>query len=216
MDMRQMTPMGRDIEKGSFAIIDEEVQEHQWGTEEWQVVRRIIHSTADFEFNHLARIHREAIDAGVKALQSGCNIITDVDMIRIGLSQSRLQQYGCRSHCFISDEDVIASAKKVNSTRATAAMKKAHSRGLLDGSIIVVGNAPTALLEVLKMVENNLIHPALIIGVPVGFVSAEESKDQTEQGKTPYIITKGRKGGSTIGVAIVHALFYIASDRESL
>lgn len=213
MDMRQMTPMGREIEKGSFAIIDEEVADNNWDHEQWQVVRRIIHSTADFEFNHLAKIHKDAIDSGVKAIQSGCNIVTDVDMIRIGLSQSRLEQYGCKSHCFISDQDVIDQAKKVNSTRAIAAMGKAQSLGLLDGSIIAVGNAPTALLEVLRMVESGLINPALIVGVPVGFVSAEESKDQAEVGQAPYIITKGRKGGSTIAVAIVHALFYIASDR---
>ncbi len=214
-DMRQLTELGRQIEDSSFSIIDAEAAPHQLGPEEWQVVRRVIHSTADFEYQELMALHPEAINAGVAALESGANIIVDVNMISSGLSQQRLAQYGCKVHCFIADEDVIATAKANNSTRAIESIKKAHQLGLLDGAIVAIGNAPTALLETARHVVAGVAKPALVIGVPVGFVSAAESKDEITRHDVPYIISRGRKGGSPIAVAIIHALMYLSAGRQA-
>jgi precorrin-8X/cobalt-precorrin-8 methylmutase len=211
-DMRQMTAMGRNIEDGSFAIIDREAGPHEFGASEWQVVRRVIHATADFEFKELMRFHPEAVRTGIDALRRGCPIVVDVKMITAGLNEDRLKAYGCSTHCFISDSDVIAAAKEANSTRAIEAMGKAHRGGLLDGAIIAVGNAPTALLETARLVEEAGARPALVIGVPVGFVSAAESKEAALRLRTPYIVARGRKGGSTIAVAIIHALLLLSTE----
>jgi precorrin-8X/cobalt-precorrin-8 methylmutase len=213
-DMRQMTALGRSIEDGSFAIIDQEAGPHDFGPAEWQVVRRVIHATADFEFKTLMRFHPGAIEAGVAALRAGCPILVDVKMITAGLSEERLATYGCAVHSFISDEDVIAAAKAANSTRAIEAMRKAHRLGLLDGSIVAVGNAPTALLEVARLVREQGARPALVIGVPVGFVSAAESKEVTLELPLPFIVARGRKGGSSIAVAIIHALLLLSTEAR--
>ncbi|ALA58019.1 precorrin-8X methylmutase [Nitrospira moscoviensis] len=213
-DMRQMTALGRSIEDGSFAIIDHEAGAHDFEPAEWQVVRRVIHATADFEFKTLMRFHPDAVRAGVAALRSGCPLLVDVKMIAAGLNEERLSAYGCRVHSFISDEDVIATAKANNSTRAVEAMRKAHRLNLLNGAIVAIGNAPTALLEVARLIREEAAKPALVIGVPVGFVSAAESKDVTLELPTPFIVAQGRKGGSPIAVAIIHALLLL-STKES-
>jgi len=214
-DIRQMTALGRSIEDGSFAVIDREAGPHEFGPAEWQVVRRVIHATADFEFKTLMRFHPEAIRAGVAALRSGCPILVDVKMIAAGLSEERLAAYGCVVHSFISDEDVVAAAKAANSTRAIESMRKAHRLGLLDGSIVAIGNAPTALLEVLRLVREQSARPALVIGVPVGFVSAVESKAAAVELDAPFIIAQGRKGGSSIAVAIIHALLALSAEART-
>ncbi len=211
-DMRQMTALGRSIEDGSFAIIDQEVGPHDWSLREWQVVRRVIHATADFEFKHLMQFHPNAVDSGIQALRSGCPIIVDVKMITAGLNEDRLAAYGCRVHSYISDDDVIQIAKANNSTRGIESMRKAHQLGKLDGAIVAIGNAPTALLEIVRLVEKEGARPALVIGVPVGFVSAAESKEAALTLPTPYIVTQGRKGGSSIAVAIVHALLLLSTE----
>ncbi|MDE3019783.1 MAG: precorrin-8X methylmutase [Nitrospirota bacterium] len=212
--MRQMTALGRSIEDGSFAIIDREAGSHDFAPAEWEVVRRVIHATADFEFKTLMRFHADAIRAGVAALQGGCPLLVDVKMIMAGLNEERLSAYGCTVHSFISDEDVIATAKANNSTRAIEAMRKAHRLNLLNGAVVAIGNAPTALLEVARLIREEAARPALIIGVPVGFVSAAESKDVTLELPTPFIVARGRKGGSPIAVAIIHALLLL-STREA-
>jgi precorrin-8X/cobalt-precorrin-8 methylmutase len=145
-DMRQMTARGRGIEDDSFAIIDAEVGAHDFPPAEWQVVRRVIHATADFEFKSLMRFSADAIASGTGALRAGCPVVVDVKMIAVGLNEERLASYGCAVHGFISDADVIADAKAKNSTRAIEAMGKAHRLGLLAGAVVAVGNAPTALL----------------------------------------------------------------------
>jgi precorrin-8X/cobalt-precorrin-8 methylmutase len=211
-DMRQMTALGRSIEDGSFAIIDQEVGPHDWSLREWQVVRRVIHATADFEFKHLMRFHSDAVSSGIQALRSGCPIIVDVKMITAGLNEDRLAAYGCRVHSYISDDDVIQVAKANNSTRGIEAMRKARQLGKLDGAIVAIGNAPTALLEIVRLVEEEGARPGLVIGVPVGFVSAAESKDAALTLPTPYIVAQGRKGGSSIAVAIVHALLLLSTE----
>jgi precorrin-8X/cobalt-precorrin-8 methylmutase len=214
-DMRQMTAMGRGIEDGSFAIIDREAGPHEFGAGEWQIVRRVIHATADFEFKQLMRFHPDAVRNGINALRRGSPIIVDVKMISAGLNEDRLKAYGCSTHCFISDEDVIARAKAANSTRAIEAMRKARRGGLLDGAIVAIGNAPTALLETVRLAEEEGARPALVIGVPVGFVSAAESKEAALRLPTPYIVARGRKGGSSIAVAIIHALLLLSVEASA-
>lgn len=214
-DMRQMTAFGRSIEDGSFAIIDQEAGAHHFGPAEWQVVRRVIHATADFEFKTLMRFHPDAIRAGVAALQGGCPLLVDVKMIAAGLNEERLSSYGCTIHSFISDEDVIATAKANNSTRAIEAMRKAHRLNLLNGAVVAIGNAPTALLELARLIREEAARPALIIGVPVGFVSAAESKDVTLGLPIPSIVARGRKGGSPIAVAIIHALLLLSAKEPA-
>jgi precorrin-8X/cobalt-precorrin-8 methylmutase len=212
--MRQMTSLGRGIEDKSFAIIDDEAGAHGYPAPEWQVVRRIIHATADFEFKSLARFHPRAIEAGVRALRSGATVLVDVRMIEAGLNADRLRAYGCAVVNYISDEDVIATAKANDSTRAIEAMRKAHRFGKLDGSIVAIGNAPTALLEVVRLVRDEGARPALVIGVPVGFVSAAESKSAALGLSVPFIVTEGRKGGSPIAVAILHALLLLSAEAS--
>jgi precorrin-8X/cobalt-precorrin-8 methylmutase len=213
-DMRQMTALGRSIEDGSFAIIDQEAGVHGFTPEQWQVVRRVIHATADFEFKDLMRFHADAVQAGIGALRGGCPIVVDVKMISAGLNEARLNAYGCAMHCFISDDDVIAAAKNANSTRAIEAMRKALRTGVLNGAVVAIGNAPTALLEVVRLVEEEGASPALVIGVAVGFVSAADSKEAALRLSVPYIVARGRKGGSPIAVAIIHALLLLSTGLK--
>lgn len=214
-DMRQMTGLGRNIEDSSFAIIDAEAGAHEFDAQQWQVVRRVIHATADFEFKTLMRLSPDAVDSGIRALVGGCPVVCDVKMIIAGLNEERLKSYGCQTHCFISDEEVIAEAKARNSTRAIEAMRKAHRNGLVDGAVVAIGNAPTALLELCRLVKEEGAKPALVVGVPVGFVSAAESKELALATPAPYIVARGRKGGSTIAVAILHALLLLSTEPRS-
>ena len=215
-DMRQLTARGRSIEDGSFRVIDAEAGAHRHGPSEWQITRRVIHATADFEFKDLMRFHPEAVRAGIVALCAGCPVVVDVKMITAGLNEERLGSYGCQVHCFISDDDVIAAASAQNSTRAIEAMRKAHRLGRLDGAVVAVGNAPTALLEVVRLVREERARPALVVGVPVGFVAAAESKQAVlALPGLPSIVAQGRKGGSTIAVAILHALLLLSTEGAS-
>lgn len=211
-DMRQLTALGRRIEDESFAIIDREVGPHTLPPEAWQVVRRVIHATADFEFLHLVHVHPEAIAAGIAALRAGCPVIADVKMIAAGVSEDRLAAHGCVLRSYISDDDVIAAAKAAGSTRAIEAMRKAHRAGELEGAIVAVGNAPTALLELVRLARDEGARPALVIGVPVGFVSAAESKDALIASGLPSIVARGRKGGSPVAVAVLHALLLLTAE----
>lgn len=216
----QLTQAGQQIEHDSFAIVDREAGPHAYTAEQWPLVRRMIHATADFDFNGLTRFHPEAVQAGMAAILAGRPIVADVEMILVGVSRPRLAHFGVELHQFIGDDDVIARARAENSTRAVQAMRKAQRLGLLDGAIVAVGNAPTALLEVVRLIGENLIgekptRPALIIGMPVGFVSAAESKAAlSELTQIPWIITEGRKGGSTLVVAAIHALLALAEARQ--
>ncbi len=211
----QLTQAGQKIEHDSFAIVDNEVGAHNYTDAQWNIVRRMIHATADFEFNGLARFQSQAVEAGLAAILSGAPIVADVEMICVGLSKPRLSHFGVNTHHFISDEDVISQAKAENTTRAVQAMRKAHNLGLLEGSIVAVGNAPTALLEVIRLIREDNLKPALIVGMPVGFVSAAESKAELELlADIPWVITHGRKGGSTLVVAAIHALLALAEAQS--
>ena len=212
----QMTQAGQKIEHDSFAIVDHEAGSHMYSDGEWNIVRRMIHATADFEFNGLSSFHPKAVAAGINAISQGSQIIADVEMICVGLSKPRLSHFGVGTQHYISDADVISQAKAENSTRAVQAMRKAHRLGKLDKSIIAIGNAPTALLEVTRMVKEEDLQPALIVGMPVGFVSAAESKYETSLLEDiPWIVTQGRKGGSTLVVAAIHALLALAEQQTS-
>lgn len=195
------------IEEESFRIIEEEMETHSFSESEFQIVRRVIHATADFEFSKTIRLHPEAIASGIKALRSGASIVADVEMIQSGISKAGLKPFGGKVHCYISDEDVIASAKSLGITRAICAMRKAAKA---NAAIYAIGNAPTALFELIRLVREGAISPALIVGVPVGFVSAIESKEALLAIETPFITTLGRKGGTPVAVAIVNALLRLA------
>ena len=211
----QLTEAGRKIEHDSFAIVDREAGPHHYSAEQWQIVRRMIHATADFEFNGLTRFHPDALTAGLKAIFAGAPVVADVEMICVGLSKLRLAHFGIAAHDFISTEETIARAQAENTTRAVQAMRKAHELGLLEGGIVAVGNAPTALLEVIRLIREAGVRPALVIGMPVGFVSAAESKAALSTvTEVPWITATGRKGGSTLVVAAIHALLALAEARQ--
>ena len=212
----QLTAAGAAIEHDSFSIIDREVRHHDYTAEQWPLVRRMIHATADFEFNGLAAFHPEAVAAGIEAvLRGGTPIVVDVEMISAGLSAVRLKHFGLSVHQFISDVDVIERAKQEGTTRAVQSMRKAHRLGLLEGAIVGIGNAPTALIEVVRLIREENVRPALVIGMPVGFVSAAESKELAAQLiDVPWIVARGRKGGSTLVVAALHALLSLAETRQ--
>jgi len=212
----QLTRAGQAIEHDSFAIIDAEVGPHTYGAGEWPIVRRMIHANADFDFNGLTDFHPDAVEAGVRAmLAGGAPVVADVEMICSGLSKPRLAHFGMHTYQFISDPDVIETARLEDTTRAVQAMRKAHRKGLLDGAIVGIGNAPTALIELVRLIREEGVRPALVVGMPVGFVSAAESKDLMAQlNEVPWIVIRGRKGGSTLVVATLHALLSLAEARQ--
>ncbi|MBL8446784.1 MAG: precorrin-8X methylmutase [Zoogloeaceae bacterium] len=212
----QLTRAGQAIEHDSFAIIDAEAGPHTYTEGQWPIVRRMIHANADFEFNGLTDFHPDAVEAGISAmLRGGTPVVADVEMICSGLSQPRLRYFGMGTHQFISDADVIALAQAEDTTRAVQAMRKAHKLGLLDGAIVGIGNAPTALIELVRLIRGESVRPALVVGMPVGFVSAAESKDlMAELDHVPWIVIRGRKGGSTLVVAALHALLSLAEARQ--
>lgn len=205
-------PCQHPIEKESFRILSEELDETAFSPGELPVIRRVIHSTADFEYKDLLSFSPGALEAGVEALRAGRDIITDVRMIEAGISKARLTPFGSSVRCFSSDRDVAAMAERDGLTKTAASMRKASKR--MEGAIVAIGNAPTALLELLKLVRDGGPRPALVIGVPVGFVGAVESKEELAKSSLPHILTKGRKGGSTVAVAIVNALAILASELE--
>lgn len=212
----QLTAAGRAIEHDSFAIIDREVSSHDYTAEQWPLVRRMIHANADFEFNGLTVFHPKAMQAGLAAvLKGGTPIVADVEMICVGLSAPRLAHFGMSTQHYISDADVIEQAKAEETTRAVQAMRKAHRLGKLDGAIVGIGNAPTALIEVVRLIREEGARPALIVGMPVGFVSAAESKDLLMTvSDIPWVVIRGRKGGSTLVVAAIHALLGLAEAEQ--
>lgn len=196
----------------SFAIIKEEMGEHSFTDEQWLVVRRVIHASADFELGRSMIFTSDAIEAGVQSILAGRHVVADVQMIESGSGRKRFQKHGGDLHCYIADEDVSKEAKAQGTTRAIISMQKATS--LHEGGIYAIGNAPTALLELIRLVKEGLAKPDLIIGMPVGFVSAAESKAELAvlEG-IPFITNAGRKGGSTVTVAALNAISIMADER---
>jgi len=209
------TEKGQSIEDQSMQIIDNEIGTHQYNELEWPIVRRIIHATADFDFAKENGIifHKEAIKNGINALKNGCNIIVDVNGVIGGLNKQNLKDFENNVICNISNPIIVEEAKKYNKTRAQTSMRMAASE--MNGGIIVIGNAPTALLEVIQMIQEGTSTPALIIGIPVGFVSSPESKESLQALDIPYITNKGRKGGSPCASAIVNALFKLLRESSA-
>lgn len=196
---------GKEIEARSFGIIDAEMGPHDFPAAEWQILRRVIHTTGDFDYRNWIRFHPLAVQAGVEALQRGTSIFTDTRMIHTGLSPWRLAWYGCKVVTPSVDSQSQIWAEQAGTTRSVAAFRGFSAQ--LEGGIIAIGNAPTALLEIIRLICEEGIRPALVVGVPVGFVQAEESKQRLwELDTQPSITVLGRKGGSTVAVAILHAL----------
>lgn len=196
------------IETRSMEIIAPYLADKNLAEPEIKVVSRIIHAAGDPDYGNVVVIHPEAIAAGCKALQSGASIYTDVEMVRTGINRRRLAELGGQVHCLIADEEVARLAKEQGITRSMAAIRTFGER--LDGAIVAIGNAPTALFALLELMEQTSIRPALIIGVPVGFVGASESKDLlAEKSPVPYITVKGNKGGSPIAAATTNAIMYM-------
>ena len=207
------TRKGQSIEDKSMEIIEHEVGSHPYNDMEWPMVRRVIHATADFDFAGKNKIifHKDAITSGISALKNGCSIITDVNGVIGGLNKQNPKDFGNNIICNISDSSLAERAKQENKTRAQMSMRVAALE--MDGGIVVIGNAPTALLEVIKMIREGITKPALVIGIPVGFVSAAESKEELQTINVPFITNTGRKGGSSCAASIVNALFKLL--RES-
>lgn len=209
---------GSDIEARSFATIDREAPPHAFTPDQWEVVRRIIHTTADLSLIESVRFSDGAVAAGIEALATGRVIYVDSNMIRAGLSLARLQTVNTdyapdRIHCHIADDEVARAAGRERLPRSVLAIRKA--RHMLDGAIAVFGNAPTALLELNRMIIEEGLRPALVIAAPVGFVHVQESKDELMDLGVPYIALAGRRGGSPIGVSIIHALCTLAARSNA-
>lgn len=208
-----MSERAIDIEKLSFEIIDAEIGSHGYNELEWPIVRRVIHATADFDFARKGRIifHNNPIDSAFNAIKNKCNIVTDVDMVLSALNKKSISDLGLKSACYISDKTLSDKARLYNKTRSEMAMRYAADE--INGGIVAIGNAPTALYEIIKMVRENVTKPALIVGIPVGFVSAAESKDELRKIDIPFISNIGRKGGSPAASAIVNAIMLLYKSK---
>ncbi len=201
-----------DIEKRSFAIITEELGGRTFPEGVAEVVKRVIHTSADFDYADNLCFSPDAVERAKAALEAGATIVTDTNMALAGISKGTLAKLGGRAVCLMADEAVAREAKERGVTRATVSMEHAAK---LDGPLIfAIGNAPTALIRLHELMEEGAVSPALVIGVPVGFVNVVESKELFIGGETPYIIARGRKGGSNVAAAIVNALLYQIVRRE--
>ncbi len=202
------TKKGQSIEDASMQMIEDEIDAHQYNEKEWPIVRRIIHSTADFDFADKNKIifQKNAILSGMNALRNGCSIVVDVNGVIGGFNKQNPKDFGNNIICNISKPEIMDLAKKEGKTRSQVSMRAAISD--IDGGVVVIGNAPTALIEVIKMVKEGIVKPALIVGIPVGFICAVESKEELAKlGDTPFITNLGRKGGSSSASAIINAIF---------
>ena len=201
-----------DIEKRSFAIITEELGGRTFPEGVAEVVKRVIHTSADFDYADNLCFSPDAVEQAKAALEAGATIVTDTNMALAGISKGTLAKLGGKAVCLMADEDVAREAKARGVTRATVSMEHAAK---LDGPLIfAIGNAPTALIRLHELIREGAVSPALVIGVPVGFVNVVESKELFIGGDTPYIIARGRKGGSNVAAAIVNALLYQIIKRE--
>ena len=199
-----MKPM--DIEKRSFEIITEILGDRVLAPENELVIKRVIHTTADFDYADNLAFSDGAVAKGIEALRNGCHIVTDTTMALSGINKTTLGKLGGQVHCYIADPDVAQEAKERGITRSTVSMEKAAK--LEQPCIFAIGNAPTALIALHELMEEGKVKPALIIGVPVGFVNVVESKELIMGDDVPYIVARGRKGGSNVAAAICNAMLY--------
>lgn len=198
-----------EIERRSFEIIEKELP-HELDPLQAPIIKRVIHTTADFSYADTLCFSDRAVEQGRAALKSGAHIITDTQMTKAGINKTRLSSYGGEVHCFMSDEDVAAEALRRGVTRAAVSMEKSAAIGeRLDKSCVyAIGNAPTALIRLYELIMEGRLSPALVIGVPVGFVHVTEAKELIMQTAVPYIVARGRKGGSNVAAAVCNALLY--------
>jgi precorrin-8X/cobalt-precorrin-8 methylmutase len=212
---REMSERSFDIEKKSFDIINAEIGSHNYNELEWAIVRRVIHATADFDFAGRARImfRNNAIESAFYAIKNKCNIITDVDMVLSAVNKKLVTKLGLKTICYISNERLSDVARKFNKTRSEMAMR--HAASEMNGGIVAIGNAPTALYETIRMIREGVSKPALIIGIPVGFVSASESKNELTKIDIPFITNIGRKGGSPAASSIINAIMLLYNNHTS-
>ena len=209
VQLENVKPM--DIEKRSFEIITEELG-YALPEKEAPIIKRCIHTSADFDYAENLCFSEDVVEKALKALKNGACIVTDTQMAKSGINKKALAKYGGEVYCFMSDEDVAETAKKNGTTRATASMDKAA--GMDKPLIFAIGNAPTALVRLYELIEDGKLKPELIIGVPVGFENVVQSKELIMQAEVPYIVAKGRKGGSNIAACICNALLYMAGGRD--
>ena len=195
-----------DIEKRSFQIITETLGDRVLDPENELVIKRVIHTTADFDYAESLCFSEHAVTRGIEALRSGCDIVTDTQMGKAGINKTVLGRLGGQVHCFMSDPDVAEEAKARGVTRAMVSMER--SAALEKPCIFAVGNAPTALVSLYDLITAGKLAPALVIGVPVGFVNVVESKERIMASGAPYIVARGRKGGSNVAAAICNAMLY--------
>ena len=209
VELENVKPM--EIEKRSFEIITEELG-YELPEDKAPIIKRCIHTSADFDYAENLCFSGGVVEKALQALKNGACIVTDTQMAKSGINKKALAKYGGEVYCFMSDEDVAEIAKKNGTTRATASMDKAAA---MDKPLIfAIGNAPTALVRLYELIENGKFKPELIIGVPVGFVNVVQSKELIMQADVPYIVAKGRKGGSNIAACICNALLYMAGGRD--
>ena len=194
-----------EIERRSFEIIEQELP-HPLDPIQAPIIKRVIHTTADFSYADSLCFSEHAIETAREALRQGASIITDTNMAKAGINKSRLAAYGGEVHCFMADEDVAEEAKKRGITRAAVSMEKSAVMG--ENYIYAIGNAPTALIRLYELIQEGKVNPRLIIGVPVGFVHVVEAKELIMKADVPYIVARGRKGGSNVAAAICNALLY--------
>ena len=195
-----------DIERRSFEIITEILGDRVLDPENELVIKRAIHTTADFDYADNLVFSEHAVKRGIEALKNGCDIVTDTQMAKSGINKTILSKLGGQVHCFMSDSDVAEEAKQRGITRAIVSMEKAAR--LEKPCIFAIGNAPTALISLRQLMDEGALNPALIIGVPVGFVNVVESKELIIASDAPYIVARGRKGGSNVAAAICNAMLY--------
>ncbi len=202
-----------EIEHRSMEIIAPHLAGMGLTEEETKVYSRIIHAAGDVEYAPLIRMHPEAIVRAQEALKAGCNIYTDVEMVRTGINKRKLAAFGGEAFCCVADPEIRALAEQEGITRSMAAMRRFGKA--LDGSIVAIGNAPTALFEVLRLMREEAVRPAVIVGIPVGFVGAADSKRElAEQDMVPFVTVEGTKGGSPIAAAVVNAVMYLIDNSR--
>ena len=197
-----------EIEKRSFEIITEELRKKGiiLPSEQEMITKRVIHTSADFDYADTLVYSKDAVAIAKELLKNGADIVTDTNMALAGINKKALAKLGGQAHCFMADEDVAMVAKKRGTTRAVVSMEKA--RNIEKPVIFAVGNAPTALIRIYEMMQDSNWNPAFVIGVPVGFVNVEAAKELIMETEIPYIINRGRKGGSNVAAAICNALLY--------
>ena len=203
----------QEIEDLSFQIIEKEAEDHGFDENHWPVVQRMVHTSADFDYINTIRFGNNAVEKGIAAIQRGCSLFTDTNMARVGIRKAEIAHFGGMVSCLMTDPDVAARAAADNTTRALAAVDLAADR--MKNGIYVVGNAPTALLRLIQLIQEGRADPALVIGLPVGFVNAAESKQELMALDIPYITNAGRKGGSNVAAAVVNALAIMAYMKKT-